>query len=340
MDDKLQSISPEEAVEWYLETRKSEVTDTTLKAHEYRLSHFVRWCGEVEHIEDLNDLSGVHFNGYKIWRRDDGDLNNVSLATQLSTLRVFIKWAESIDAVPRGLHDYISVPTMAPKEDVRSVFLKDDEAADIQRHLQKFEYASRNHAVFALLWHTGMRTGSLRALDLEDYDSETRSIEVRHRPEEGTPLKNGIMGERHIGLKDDVDTILSDYIEHTRISTTDEYGRSPIFTTAQGRLAKTTIRNLIYSVTRPCEYLGTCPHNREIESCEATQEVHDSSKCPSSVSPHAIRKGAITWARLNDIPVNAVSERMDVSQEVLKKHYDQRTKDEEMESRRDYFDQL
>jgi integrase len=275
-----------------------------------------------------------------VWRRQGGGLHNVSLNIQLSTLRVFIKWAEKVDAVEIDLHEYITPPTMSRGEDVSTTLLGDEKAADVLRFYYKYEYATRDHALLELLWHTGMRFGAIRAIDLEDLDQSNKAIYVRHRPDEGTPLKNGNAGERVVALKDDVYQIVVDYIEHNRKPTTDDHGRSPLFSTAHGRLAKQTMRRAVYAATRPCVYRDSCPHNREIEECEAAGTSRNASKCPSSVSPHAVRKGAITWARLNDIPVGAISGRMDVSPEVLKKHYDQRTSKEEMESRRRYFDNL
>lgn len=185
-----------------------------------------------------------------------------------------------------------------------------------------------------------MRMGAVRAIDLDDLDHDSQSIYLQHRPEQDTPLKNGVTGERPVALKDSVYEVLNDYLGHNRKAQTDDYGREPLFTTRYGRISVGVIRRAVYAVTRPCEYLGSCPHNKDIENCEAADEVKGASKCPSSVSPHAVRKGAITWARLNDVPIEAISERMDVSPSVLKKHYDQRTPEEEMESRRKYFDGL
>lgn len=124
----LQPLTLQEAKNWYVDSRQTELSESTIRAHKYRLSPFVRFC-EEEDIENMNDLSGRHFDRYKIWRRENGDLNNVTLNTQLSTIRVFIKWAEGVDAVPKGLHEYITPPSMAPQEDVRTVILEDDQAA-------------------------------------------------------------------------------------------------------------------------------------------------------------------------------------------------------------------
>ena len=39
----------------------------------------------------MSELSGRHFDQYEIWQREHGGLNNVTLNTQLSTIRVFVK---------------------------------------------------------------------------------------------------------------------------------------------------------------------------------------------------------------------------------------------------------
>jgi len=75
------------------------------------------------------------------------------------------------------------------------------------------------------------------------------------------------------------------------------------------------------------------------EDCEATEQGR-SSKWPSSISPHAIRRGSITDHLKEDIPETAVSGRADVSQRVLDQHYDRRTQREKIEQRMQYLDQL
>jgi len=336
---EIQDLDPQEAKEWYVDSRREELSDATIRAHKYRISPFVRFCDEKD-IEFLSDLNGRDFDRYKIWRRENGDLNNVTLNTQLSTLRVFIKWAEKVDAVPRGFHEYVDPPSMAPQEDVSEDVLDDEDAADILRNLRKYDYASRNHALMELLWHTGMRTGAIRGIDLDHIDHDAMSIELRHKPDDDTPLKNGKAGERTISIKGEVYDVISDYIDRNRKNATEGTGRKPLFSTSHGRISRQAIRRAVYGMTRPCIARGSCPHNEDLGDCEYAQNVQNASKCPSTVSPHAVRKGAITWSRLNDVPIDAVSGRMDVSPSILKKHYDKRTEEQEMENRRRYFDSI
>ncbi|MFB6072854.1 MAG: site-specific integrase, partial [Halobacterium sp.] len=99
----LEPIDAETALELYLADKENELSEASLKGHKYRLGHFVRWCNEVEAIQNLNTLTGRQLHEYRLWRRDDGDLNKVSEKTQMDTLRVFIRWLESIDGVEQDL---------------------------------------------------------------------------------------------------------------------------------------------------------------------------------------------------------------------------------------------
>lgn len=330
------STSPTDAKEWYLDDRAGELSDSTYRAHKYRIRPFVEFCNEHD-IDVMGDLSGRHFSKYKIWRQEYGDINNVTLNTQLSTLRVFIKWAGRVELVPKDMFEYITPPTMAPEEDVSESILEDERAAEILRYHEKYNYATRNHAMLKLMWHTGARTGALRAIDLEDMNDDEMTIDIVHRPELDTPLKNAGSGERIITVDGATWDILQDYIDAHRKPQVDDHDREPLFTTRFGRISVQAIRRNFYAITQPCAYGKSCPHDKDPDTCEWHQDSHKNSKCPSSESPHAVRKGVITWARLNDIPIEAISGRMDVSARVLKKHYDRRTKQQQAESRREYF---
>jgi len=59
---------------------------------------------------------------------------------------------------------------------------------------------------------------------------------------------------------------------------------------------------------------------------------------PSSLSPHDVRRGAITHFLSEDIPKEIVQDRCDVSSDVIDDHYDTRTEDEKAEQRRKYVE--
>jgi integrase len=238
--------------------------------------------------------------------------------------------------VEPGLREKVLIPSVSDSEEAKDVHIEPERAERILEHLNQFEYASRNHVILAILWHTGIRLGTLRALDVDDFDREEPCLEVRHRPESETPLKNREAAERSIAVGDHYRTVIEDYIEHNRHDVTDDYGRVPLITSDHGRLTGTAIRTVVYRLTQPCRY-AECPHDKEPESCEFTNYAKVS-ECPSSLSPHAIRRGSITVHLREGTPGEVVSDRMNVSAAVLDQHYDERTEREKMRVRRDLLE--
>ncbi|WP_158055326.1 tyrosine-type recombinase/integrase [Halorussus halophilus] len=339
--EQLEPISPAEAKEMYLDARKREVSKSTLDGYHYRLKHFIRWCEQVEGIENMNNLSGRDLQRFKTWRRDDGDLKPISLEGQLDALRIFIRWCGSIDAVEPNLHEkFEALMPKLDKTDEQSESILDTEQAEaLLEYQRKFEHASRPHVIIELLWHTGIRLGALHALDVDDYDEEAERISLRHRPETGTPLKNGKEGERIVALSAEVCRSIEDWRDYNRHDVEDENGREPLLTSRNGRMNRSSIRDSVYMVTRPCYYGADCPKGREPDDCEAA-EYGGYSKCPVNVSPHDIRRGSITHFLTEDVPEKVVSDRMNVGQDVLDKHYDKRDEEVKVEQRRGYLDNI
>jgi len=335
---ELEHLGPAEAKRMFLAQREDEVTEKTHQIYHYRLKPFVRWCDE-EDITNLNELSARDLHRYRMWRKEDGDLKTITLKGQLSTIRVFIKFCESIDGVEQGLHDQMLIPSVDDEEAVSDSMLEPERAKQILEYLGKFEYASKRHALMTVLWSTGCRMGAAHSLDVDDFDPEQQALAIHHRPDTGTHLKNKQSGERICALGEEETEVLQDYIDVTRDEVIDDHGRDPLFTTQYGRMHRTKIREMVYAVTRPCAYGDDCPHDRDPNSCEAATYTQ-ASKCPSSVSPHDIRRGSITHLLRNDVPKQVVSDRVNSSPETLEKHYSQLTEAEKMEQRRDYLEEL
>lgn len=332
MTRELEPIEPEKAVDLYLAQKEEDASERTVQAHRYRLNKFLEWCG-LENVTNLNALTGRSLYEYRLWRKDDGDLNTVSLRTQLSTLRAFMRFCESINAVESDLHDEILLPTLDRNEDARDEMLDPERAEEIRTHLNQFEYASRKHLLFEVFWTTSARLGAVQSLDVEDFDADNQSLAFKHRPSAGTSLKNRDSGERIVALSEETTQVIEDYINHARPDVEDEHGRRPLIATENGRMSQSNIRALTYSMTRPCQYGGDC-------RCSNQHNYSYASRCDWSRSPHTLRRGSLTHLLKNDVPKQVVSDRADVSPDVLDKHYDQMTQKEKMEQRRDYLDNI
>lgn len=331
----LQSIEPSEAARLFHESRVGDVSARTHELDKKRVGSFVEWL----EAEDIGDMTDVTARTVHEWRLSEAkDVAASTMRMRVSTVRLFVRFCESIDAMPEGTAERVMLPN--PESEVSTTMLDPERAEAMLDYYKQFDYASRKHAMLAVLWHTGVRTGTIHGLDVDDLQEGHDRLRVRHRPDTDTPLKNKQAAERYVALSPDVSALLRDYVEHNRTDVEDDHGRDPLFTTHHGRMPKETIRRNIYAATRPCAYGEGCPHDKDPSTCEAASGIDTSSKCPSSVSGHPIRRGSITHFLRKDVPEKVVSDRMNVSQDVLDKHYDRRTEDEKMEQRRRFLDNV
>lgn len=119
--------------------------------------------------------------------------------------------------------------------------------------------------------------------------------------------------------------ILDDWLNGRRPHEPEEYDCDPLVSTPYGRIHPTTVTAIVYNWSRSC-LLGPCPNNRTPEDCEAASYEH-ASKCPESVSSHAVRRGSITSHLESDIPTEVVLARANVAPGDIEKHYDRRSED-------------
>jgi len=334
MANDLEPLDPRTGKQMYLDDRRTEVADATLQAHDYRLEQFMRWCAD-DGIENLNELSSRDLHRFRVKRQNEDGLATATMKGQLATLRLFVRFCASIDAVEPKLDEKILLPTTT-REDARSEMLDSERAREALEHLDQYCYASLEHSLLAVLWHTGLRIGSARGLNVDNYHVDEQYLELIHRPEMDLPLKNKTQGERLVALNDRVCGILDDWLEVNHPGVSDEHGLEPLFATDHGRISHSRGRSIAYQYTRPCVYGDGCPHDRTVEECNAVTTSF-AYECPSSLSPHPIRRGSITHHLQAETPEQVVSDRMDVGKKVLDRHYDQRSKQEKLRQRRQYL---
>ena len=341
MSDTLEPITPEEAVRLHLDAMRDNSAEWTRTSHKSHLRAFVEWCREEAGIDNMNELSGRDLYHFRVWRREGGyskgqddEIAPKTIHSVLTTVRSFLKFCGEIEAVHEDLYLKVPLPSLSPGQEVSDSTMVPERIPPILEYLSRYEYASRDHVVFLLLWHTGARLGGIRSLDVGDCDLDGRapSLEFVHRPETRTPLKNDEGSERVNRISDRVAQAIQDYIDGPRKRVTDEHGRYPLVSTAQGRVAPSTLRNIVYKWTIPCKIGEECPHDEEPSTCEWTS-YNTACKCPSSRSPHDIRKARVTKYRNDGIARGIVSDRLDASTGILDKHYDRASKREKAERR-------
>ncbi len=333
MPNEIEPITPEDAVELYLEDRENELTEQSLQSHEYRLERFLEWC-DGKGIDDMNTVTGRSTHRYKASER--ARVADTTAKGYMDTLRVFLRFCESIEAVRDGVAESTTSPSVSKGEGTSDKIIDADRANDILAHHAKYEHAKLRHTLFKTLFETGCRMGAAQSIDLQDVHIDDKYIELHHRPAEGTTLKNGSRGERHVSLSTQLAEVLRDYIETHRPDVTDDHGRNPLFGTEFGRINKSTMRQEIYRITRPCTYGQECPHDRSPDECDGMQP-RTPYDCPSVEAPHAVRRGAITHYLNEDTPSPVISDRMDVSTDVLDEHYDARDEASKMQQRREHL---
>ena len=322
----LEPIEPREAIELFIQHEGPEVSEWTLKNHRYRLKFFRRWC-ESNDVTNLNELTGRDLQEFRLWRQQEFDINQLSLKNNLCSIRVFLKWAGTIEAVPPNLFDKIIVPKIDRAKQSSDETLDAEKAHEILEHLSTYQFASLEHVLFAIMWQTGLRVGAIHSLDVSDVQLDEQYIDVVHRPESGTTLKNGSRGERPVAIAPELGNIIEQYLELRRNDQTEASGREPLLTSRRGRMSRSTMRARTYKITAPCFRGLDCPE------CDQRR----SAKCGEAVGPHAVRRGSITHFLNQDVPVYVIEDRMNVSKDVLEAHYDQRSTWDKLEQRRQYL---
>ncbi|MFC5365546.1 tyrosine-type recombinase/integrase [Salinirubrum litoreum] len=331
---KLKPTPPRDALTRYLRDKRTHVSAKSVANYKSTLQRFCDWLDD-NGIHDLRDLDSEIIQQYTEYRLES--IKPISARNDLRTITNYVRFCESVNAVPQGLGDLIRIPRVPEEDEVNDSLLTKEEADAILPHLAKFEYASDRHVIVLILWKTGMRISGLRALDVTDFDDARPALAVRHRPDTGTPLKRRSKGERDVLIAQATADVIRDYIRQNRPDVTDEYDREPLIATDHGRIVRTGIQRHVYTATRPCTYNGgDCPFKDDPADCGA-MTWNTASKCPGSVSPHALRRGYVTAARNAGQPKDVTGERVNMSGRVLDKHYDKGNHADKAERRREFI---
>jgi len=186
----LTSEHPVEVVEYFLATHRDQWADATFTDYSYDLTRLLEYF-EYADIDDISTLTSRDIEGFRQWRQRDGNILLSTLHGQLSNIRVFIKWCERVEIVKEGLTAAIKLPDLEPSDIVSHTRIDPETALQIRDYYSDLSYVPRKYAMWSLMWSVLLRVGGLRSLDLDHYHRGEGYIELHHRREEDTPLKNG-----------------------------------------------------------------------------------------------------------------------------------------------------
>ena len=332
------NIAPRQARHLFLQSKKGTVKQSSYRAYRFPTRHFTEHL-EAQRIDSMREVDGFHIENWKVARRSE-NIAPATLKSNVKHVATYLRWCERTNIVQAGLGEKIEIPNIAIEDEASHKRVSHERSLQIRNYLSTFEYGTRQHALFALLWETGCRISGAISLDLGDFSPDEKRLEFHDRKDTGTALKNGTKGERNLTLSDDLIRVLTDYVGVQRHDVWDDFNRKPLFTTKNGRVTRQRVYKNVVGFTRPCIYKNTCPHGKDIERCEAAQKKKKAYDCPSSTSMHPVRRGSITYHLNQGWPKEKVSERCDVSLDVLDKHYNEQTKEDERATRKKYIDRL
>ena len=336
--DDAPDLDIEEAVDRFIRRNRPDWKGETERSYRKSLDTFERYAEQAD-LETLEDLSLWTVGQYTDWLlEDEQDYARATVASKQKQARRWLKWLESQGLVDIGTHLAIEPLKLEDKEQTSSEILRPTTLRELlafYRESTRFR-GTRQHALLEIIGHTGCRRSCIRALDIGDFDPDSRTLQFINRPESGTRLKRGDNHQRKVVLSETPTEILQEYVGRERYRKHDDYGRKPLFTSTRGRPVKSTITGWLYQATIPC-LMQDCPHGKHRPSCEWT-DGSDTSKCPSSKSPHPIRRGSITWQLNIGRDRDDVADRAATTPDVIRRYYDQPDLDEELRRRITQFD--
>jgi len=156
-----------EAVERYLDAQASRgAAANTLKSYDHDLRHFAKAV--------LAELAAVDADAIRGFLHDDGRLSPATRQRRFATLSSFYRWLYRHDLVPvnlMGRVDRIDVPRREPRP------LSPDVVTAVLKAIPST--ATRDRALFTLLYETGMRVGEALGVAVADLDLTQDDEQIR-----------------------------------------------------------------------------------------------------------------------------------------------------------------
>ncbi|MFY4812558.1 hypothetical protein ACOJIV_07560 [Haloarcula sp. AONF1] len=330
---KIQDI--EDTIESF---RKQKLEEIDSERHYSKKIDYI-WEYFIDEVsaETTDDLTSEDIGHFDTWRKYESldreePLSDKTLSDDMYLFGEFVSYMIEHKLVPARFLEQVEQPDINPEkgDGVSEKKLAPELAKASLDYLRKYHYADVEHVVMELFCGTAARRSGLVGRDTSDLkkgDDGEDVLAVEHTEE--YQLKNDEGSNREITLYGDLAEIIQDYIDGPRPDVTDDEGNEPLLSKGNGRIASPTLKKISYKWTRPCKVSLECPHDKDPKDCEAAQKANSAFKCPSSRSPHQIRKGYITDNRSAGVPPEGIEQRCDANPRTQKTHYDQPDQDAE-----------
>lgn len=122
----MNATPPHDAKNRYLKDKFTDVTDSTLSNYQSTLDGFCDWLTDEAGVKTLNTLTSDEIQQFKEWRLEQ--VKTITLKTDMTCIKDFIRFCEHINAVPDGLHLMVRVPKPNHEDEVASRILTRQEA--------------------------------------------------------------------------------------------------------------------------------------------------------------------------------------------------------------------
>lgn len=103
---------------------------------------FCKWL-HTEGITDLRNLDSDEIQRYKEHRLEK--VKPITARNDMRTVKNFVQFCESIQAVPQGLSGLVRIPKVSEDDEICDDLLTREEAVELLDYLSKYEYASIRH---------------------------------------------------------------------------------------------------------------------------------------------------------------------------------------------------
>ncbi len=236
-------------IAWYGEfISVSNYRPRTVKDYCFELSYFRRWTEKHTPLDDIDDLTGQHLQHYSTWLYDK-QLSPTTVHHKLSALTNFFTTLYEHNKLYTDLSRHIHLPRIPKRlpadilteQEIQKVFTWLEDRANAIGEIRFYEALHlRNHAVFEVLYSTGMRRSEVLGAQLTDIRYDDGLIYI-----EGKGGKNRVAPIGGVSLQ-----AVKRYVRHARhilAKPDSEY----LFVSRRGsKMSNQTIRQIVMDVTR------------------------------------------------------------------------------------------